>query len=312
MKITNHVAIAALLSCSMMTPVTPAISAVPLSSDKTAFCDAYLLSLGHAGDANWRVSVVDDSGPNSGLSAKVADTDRDVNPRRVENENFDYRDFLLASGALGRHGGSPNLWAQATFGKKTFKDSVVDVEARFEHTDTYSWACQTEELVTTTTGGNGGGSGNNGNNNGENLQTGGNGDGNNGCGNGNSGPIGTNPNEPQGCNGETRSDWTLRDKSQPNEVTDLVDEGFKQIATDQARPNTQYPNVNYDLAGPFPAPGIYSLACISPGSKGGSWKAKTYYTGGDAGCIEGGKNFYSQTYISGRQFDPVSSNSLPN
>jgi hypothetical protein len=59
--------------------------------------------------------------------------------------------------------------------------------------------------------------------------------------------------------------------------------------------------------GTFLVEGVYALACISPGSKGGTWRAKEYYTGGNCSTA----TFNAASTVAGRTFDPIASNSLP-
>jgi hypothetical protein len=192
------------------------------------------------------------------------------------------------------------------FSQKVWDNTLYDVQMAFNHTVTYTWSCQTQELVTTTVhvGGNeGGGSGNNGQNNGLNEQNGGNGNGNNGCGNGNGGPNGTNEN----CGGHdvTHSDWVDRD-SYDESLTNTVADG-KDTTETGLQLAGHVEGVNYTEYGTYRPDGIRALACISPGKKGGSWTPKNGYTGGQCSTT----TFNGAPTLYGTTFDSPPTNSLP-
>ena len=273
---------------------------------------------------------------------------------------WSYVGFLGTSGTLTRNGGSPNLWAYATFDHSEWNNTLYDVQTSFSHNVTYTWTCRVNHYVDhpTFTPDPPSGDKTCPVNPGQGTPPpGGNGNGNEGCGLGNGGSIddtpGKNPNDnsantnsssnssnngDNGCGaggeGGTNDDifagnsdhvckdgvpgtihhhftWDFdSDNIQPSVTNTGIDDGVytTQVNVPQAG---QVSGVNYlKESGPLTT-NARILSCISPGSKGGSWKAKSYYLGGDTACAAAGKTFSTLGYGNGRNFDTPPTNSLP-
>jgi len=297
----KYAAIAALLSCSLLTPVAPAIAApAPSASDKLAVCQQYVLDSNYSVIVNNENDVTNDSGP-------VAGSEHDVNPRADTSGAFDYAGFTRAADPLVRHGGSPNMWGQAGFTQKVFRNSLVDVETNYAHTITYNWNCKVTQRVTEFVPAD-----HPGNNNGDNEQDGGNLDLNNGCGNGNGGPAPTTP--PPGCG--PKEIVTLYIFNHPQSVEgDPIADAPQITATGVSRAGhvTGVPESDYIVTGIFAPTGAQTLACISPSNgstvKGnpGGWRAVNGYVGGHCNTA----TFNAAATVNGQVFDPITSNSLP-
>jgi hypothetical protein len=302
MKTVKYAAIAALLSCSLLTPVTPAFSApAPTATDMQSVCNAYIL------DSNY-TATVNNVGQSTGAPQDMPGTEQDFNFRADLNGPFHYSGFTQTNGPLVRIGGSPNMWTAAAFTQKVYENTLVDVRVALGTITTYTWNCYVTHRVTSYEDAN-----HPGNNNGDNLQDGGNNNQNNGCGNGDGGPAPTSP--PPGCG--------------PKEVITTYYYNYPQqvigdlIATDPATYRTTQTNVSrvghlgglpesdFIVSGFFEPTGTYALACISPTGavKGnpGSWRAKNNYTGGQCSTA----TFNAAPTVAGREFDPIASNSLP-
>jgi hypothetical protein len=140
MKITNHVAIAALLSCSVMTPApafaaTVPISNVPQQSDAADYCSKQV-----TGDTNISTATT--------LGARQEGTDyaetnvADIETTRKPDLNGGFGDAIsgIASGSEYRNGGSPNIFGLQNF-SRTYRNSVVDQSYDWSRTDTYAFTC---------------------------------------------------------------------------------------------------------------------------------------------------------------------------
>jgi hypothetical protein len=290
MRIVKTAAIAALLSCSLMTPVTPAYAEVlpaPSQADMLAVCTADMItSLGYS-TTDYRVAVQStdiDYGPDTAVAG--SEYQLEGSKRADLTSVIYYAGFTKAADPLVRIGGSPNLWGQAAFTEKYSTRTLVDVWAKFERSITYEWTCAREKRVVTLV--------ESGPNN-DNIQNGGNQQGNNGCGNGNTGP-----NSEGKCVKEEIS-WVA-------DGTEIkTQDGGTEARPDAFVRTDSLAEPFLMETGTFLVEGVYALACISPGSKGGTWRAKEYYTGGNCSTA----TFNAASTVAGRTFDPIASNSLP-
>jgi len=322
----------AIVSSSFVIPAAPAFAASDPEPDTAAqqqVCDDLYVAT-QSDPSVWRATV-EGQYTEDGDSLQVPDTERNINYRPDTGSTFSYAGFTNTTSPLVRIGGSPNMWGQMVFSQKVWDDTLYDVEADFAHTVTFHWTCHVEEYVTTHVGGgndggcpdtaggngtppsNGNGQGNNGcglGNGGSNensttndVNTNGNGEGNNGCGLGNGG--GTRE-DCGGGGGHDVSQWEDRGSFDQSADGGSVDDGYQTIATDQQVAG-HVDGVDYVVPGVYTPSGYYLLSCISPGKKGGSWTAKSYYTGGQCSTT----TFNSATTVLGNVFDAPPTASLP-
>jgi hypothetical protein len=305
MRTRSTVAIAALLSCSFITPVTPAIAAPePTSDERLAMC---VTQYDQDGAGTGWVVTAQDRPTVDGLPTPTG-TPEDFN-FRVDNRQG--ADYILSgpsmSGALSRIGGSPNLFAQLAYSTKTYLNSLADVRQQNSQTPTYNWNCHVVRTVVTEVPGGGpalppveNGPGTN----------------NSGCGRGNFGPDGVKA--PPGCG--PRTDIDIIETDHPMSLVGdpmLIPGSYTTIATAQPRAGNPGGLPASDFiapGGPWEPFGAFSVACISPtgATKGnpGSWRKKELYTGSGVCSTE---TFNNAPYASGREFPAADlpSNSLP-
>lgn len=344
MKSFKIVTMAALVSTSFLS--TPAMSVPAPAPDTNAPDEQGLCETQYVTDAdNQRVTVIDATAVPT-TPAPITGTES-YTYRPDVGGGWSYVGFLGTSGTFSRNGGSPNLWAWATFDHTEWNDTRYDVQMQFQHDVTYTWTCHSEKRVDNPTfvpdppanngnsGGNSGGNqgcgaggettqdeatvghGNhtcNDNNNNNNTNNANNGD--NGCG---AGGEGTQDDVFAG-----NSDHVCRD-GHLGTIVHHYSWVFDEDHTGQTQTNTNiadgtdYTVVNalqaghqagvdyLKTAGPVTSD-VRILSCISPGSKGGSWKPKDYYHGTVACSTTA---FNSAPTLAGRMFDTPPTASLP-
>ena len=310
-------AMAALLSTSFLVPAMPAVAIplpqadadAPTAADMQQYCDDTYVAT-QTDPTVWKATVRD-AASQATTPVMVAGTERSINFRADTGSTFTYAGYLRTEDPLTRTGGSPNMWGQTVFSQKIWDNTLYDVEMQFTHDVTYTWTCDLEEYVTTTrTVGGGNGNGNS-SENGQGNCVGDPSDGVREDGNG-PGRGAQNSNENSACNGGndghvvTTSKWEDR-PDETASVTNLgIDDGYDTTATGLTQAG-QVAGVNYTELGTYRPTGVRTLACISPGRKGGSWTAKAGYDGGLCSTA----TFLAAPTVEGREFDPIASNSLP-
>ncbi|HVM23117.1 MAG TPA: hypothetical protein VM308_07460 [Sphingomicrobium sp.] len=312
----------------------------PNHADMQAICDAKYVDT-QSDPSVWRAKVRDASSTATTPTA-VEGSEEEVNHRADTSDPnaWSYVGFLGSGGQLSRTGGSPNLWAFATFDHSEWDNTLYDVQMNFTHDVTYTWTCEVEERVANeNNGGNGGGNqgcgaggeavqdeitvgggnhtcGSNGqgggngqsggNGQGGGPGDGGNGQGNNGCGLGNGGSNGTNEN-CGGNGGNNGGRWEYRASYDEELTNEDIDDGTDITETGVFLAG-HVEGVDYlKDTGPLYT-NVRILSCISPGSKGGAWKPKAYYQGPTACSTTA---FNQAPTLSGRSFDNPPTNSLP-
>jgi hypothetical protein len=303
MKIRALISAVALVTTSLSPiAVTPAF-ATDISPDATTQPDDTMMD--NYCDANF---VTDDTHyveaiPGSvvtGTTFEVANSREDVEETRVADltSSFSYGGLETISDPLVRIGGSVNMWGADTFSEKIYSRSLVDQTALFAHRDAYNFLCRywtdtiTTSIITTSSTPDNPGLGN--------------------CvgdPNKKSAIDGVGPgkgalhaDEHSACfSSQTiyTHNWTHADNPftfyfTPEAIRDLAQHGVTE-------------NVPFTIEGSFSPPGVYSLACINPGKKGGTWTPKAKYTGGHCSTL----TFNGAVTVQGRTFDDVPSASLP-
>jgi len=341
MKSMKIVAMAALVTTSF-TPISmmSAAGAVPIAATDAGAPDEQGLCEAAYGDETHQVTVID-ANSTATAPSPIAGTES-YTYRADVGGAWSYVGFLGTSGQLSRNGGSPNLWALATFDHTEWNDTRYDVQMDFSHDVTYNWTCHVLKQVDNPTfvpdpPQNNGGGGNQGcGAGGEGTQdevTVGNG--HHTCGDsGNSGGGNSAANGDNGCGagGEGtqddvyagNSDHVCRDGN-PGTIVHHYSYVFDADYAGQTQTNTgiadgsDYTVTNALQSGHVAGPdylkdagpitsNVRILSCISPGSKGGTWKPKDYYHGTLA-CST--VNFNAAPTLAGRMFDGPPTASLP-
>lgn len=297
---TTYVVTAALLStiltptAALAAPVLPSVnqnadSAPVTATDMQSYCDGQYVT----DSSKQRTNVTGDSAV-ADSSTPTGDT-QNINYRPDTTSSYVLSQFLRPGDPLSRRGGSVNMWGNSLFGQKTWDNTLYDTQTRYEHYVRYNWTCHVDHWQVVgshpeTTPGTPP----------QGYYT------NPGTipSNGQGSCQGVGPDNPhwgtsfgacvwhQTAPGTPETtvmvddyDWASFGDFAAAEVTHgPISDGYYTTETD-IQQSGHVDSVNYTETGEFLAEGVYTLACINPGKKGGTWTPKNGYTGGNCNTV---------------------------